>query len=270
MRLPRPGGTGTVSPQRALHEEPVSIRVFGLQPGEEITLLANMANYGNAEWQSSATFHADSDGIVDLAAQAPVAGSYHDVDAMGLFWSMERLEQSSPEEPDRSKPPQFSGVVQPGEPVLVTVTLRAQGRPEVTRTVERLFADRDVERRTVLEDGVVGTLFVPPGSEPRGALIVPHGGVGCMPPEQLAASLAAYGFVTLALQYCGAEGLPKDFSSEIPLEYFEGVIRWLGQQAQFHLSRCPCAPSPRTAAHSDAARRPDVSAAGRVQTRRGL
>jgi dienelactone hydrolase len=169
---------------------------------------------------------------VDLAAQAPVAGSYHDVDAMGLFWSMERLEQSSPEEPDRSKPPQFSGVVQPGEPVLVTVTLRAQGRPEVTRTVERLFADRDVERRTVLEDGVVGTLFVPPGSEPRGALIVPHGGVGCMPPEQLAASLAAYGFVTLALQYCGAEGLPKDFSSEIPLEYFEGVIRWLGQQAE--------------------------------------
>jgi dienelactone hydrolase len=223
-----------VLPQRALHEQPVSIRVSGLQPGEEVTLLAEMTNYGNAKWKSSATFHANSNGVVDLGAQAPVAGSYHDVDAMGLFWSMVRVEGLSPKEPDR---PQFSGVVQPGEPVLVTVTVRAQGRPEVKRTVERLFADSDVERRTVLEDGVVGTLFVPDGSEPHGALIVPHGGVLCMPPEQLAASLAAYGFVTLALQYCGAEGLPEDFSSEIPLEYFDGVIRWLGQRAEVAADR---------------------------------
>lgn len=221
-----------VSPKRALHEQPLSIRVSGLQPGEEVTLLAEMANYGNAKWRSSATFRADSDGIVDPGVQAPVEGSYDDVDAMGLFWSMTRVEREEPGDRDRATSPQFSGVVQPGEPVLVTVTARAEGRPEVANTVERLFADSDVKRRPVLEEGVVGTLFVPSGSESRAALIVPHGGGLCMPPEQLAASLAAYGFVTLALQYCGAEGLPEDFSSEIPLEYFEGVIRWLGRRAE--------------------------------------
>lgn len=226
-----------VSPQRALHERPVSITVSGLEPGEEVTLLAEMANYGNAEWQATATFRADSDGIVDPGVQAPVAGSYGDVDAMGLFWSMTRVDRDEPEERDDATSAQFSGAVQPGEPVLVTVTAMAEGRPDVADTVERLFADGDVERRPVLEEGVVGTLFVPSDSELRAALIVPHGGGLCMPPEQLAASLAAYGFVTLALQFCGADGLPEDFSSEIPLEYFETVIRWLGRRAEVEADR---------------------------------
>jgi dienelactone hydrolase len=226
-----------VFPQRALHERPVSIRISGLRPGEEVTLLAEMANYGNADWQATATFRADSDGIVDPGVHAPVAGSYGDVDAMGLFWSMTRVDRDEPAGRDGATSAQFSGVVQPGEPVLVTVTAMAEGRPKVADTVERLFADSDVERRPVLEEGIVGTLFVPSDSESRAAIIVPHGGGLCIPPEQLAASLAAYGFVTLALQYCGADGLPEDFSSEIPLEYFETVIRWLGGRAEVAADR---------------------------------
>ncbi len=217
-----------VSPRRAPNYQPVQITIRGLEPGEEVTLRGKLYDYGGADWQASATFRADSQGIVDLSELAPIAGSYDSVDPMGLFWSMTRVER---DEPDEERTPQFAGGVQPGEPLLVTLSAEAESRPTLSDTLERLFADSDVARRPVHEEGLVGTLFVPSGSAPRPALLVPNGGF-CAPPERFAASLAAHGFVTLALQWCGAEGLPESTRSETPLEYFETAINWLQRQEE--------------------------------------
>ncbi len=222
-----------ISPRRAVIDQPVRITILGLKPGEEVTLGGELQNYGGAVWQASATFQANSRGIVDLSELAPVAGSYDSVDPMGLFWSMTRVERA---EPDGEPTPQFAGVVQPGTPLLVTLRAEAEGRPTLSDTLERLFADSDVIRRPVHEEGLVGTLFVPSGSVPRPALLVPHGG-SCGPPEHLAALLATHGFVTLALQYCGAEGLPESTASVISLEYFETAITWLQRREEVAADR---------------------------------
>lgn len=37
-------------------------------------------------------FRADTRGIVDVSTQSPLAGSYADRDAMGLFWSLRPLD----------------------------------------------------------------------------------------------------------------------------------------------------------------------------------
>ena len=213
-----------ITPRTSLVDEPISIRISGLRPGEEVKVNAELVGYGRADWQSSAIFRANSDGVVDPDYQAPLTGSYDTVDGMGLFWSMTRKEPVASEDEEAS---QFIGAVEPGKAMPLNIWVEAAGRPTVFETAERLFVSDDVQRIEIREEGLVGTLFVPPGSKPRPAVIVPHGGFCGFPPEQLAAALAAKGFVSFAIQYCGAEGQPKDLSSENPLEYFEKAILWL-------------------------------------------
>ena len=80
-------------------------------------------------------------------------------------------------------------------------------------------------RQPVREGGLVGTLFLPPGSAPRPAVLA-LGGAGGGLSEGAAETLASEGFAALALAYFGLEGLPRELVG-IPLEYFEGAIAWL-------------------------------------------
>src|SRR5215469_3991074 len=76
-----------VRPRVALRDTPVTIQLLGFAAGQEITLRAG-CDLMHVRWESSATFRADADGMVDIATQAPLAGTYTGVDAMGLLWSM--------------------------------------------------------------------------------------------------------------------------------------------------------------------------------------
>src|SRR5215213_3723280 len=78
----------TVEPASALLDEPVVIRLTGLVPAERVSLTATMTDHFGRQWHSSATFTADSRGIIDVPTQAPIAGSYDGVEPMGLIWSM--------------------------------------------------------------------------------------------------------------------------------------------------------------------------------------
>src|SRR5690606_36272985 len=77
----------SVTPADALIDEPRAIRVEGLSAGERITIASQTERAGGVIWRSQAEFDADAQGVVDLARQAPLAGSYQDVSAMGLLWS---------------------------------------------------------------------------------------------------------------------------------------------------------------------------------------
>lgn len=82
-----------------------------------------------------------------------------------------------------------------------------------------------VIRREIVDDGVVGVLFVPEHDGPHPGTLVLGGSRGGVR-EELAGALAADGLACLALAYFGAEGLPPRIV-EVPLEHVERAARWL-------------------------------------------
>ena len=69
-------------------DQPVSIKVSGLPPGDVVSLRLRTTDAGGVAWSSFAAFRASQAGVVDPATSAAVAGSYSGVSAMGLFWSI--------------------------------------------------------------------------------------------------------------------------------------------------------------------------------------
>ncbi len=86
------GGSGapraglTVSPAVALWDQPRTIVVSHLHPGEVVTLRARTV-LPDGMWGASAVFKADRTGTVDVARQPPLSGSYSGTSPMGLRWS---------------------------------------------------------------------------------------------------------------------------------------------------------------------------------------
>jgi dienelactone hydrolase len=68
---------------------------------------------------------------------------------------------------------------------------------------------------------------------PRGTLpaVITLGGSGGGLDWETAAALAGHGYAALALPYFGFEPLPRSLNS-IPLEYFEGALRWLARRPE--------------------------------------
>jgi dienelactone hydrolase len=85
-----------------------------------------------------------------------------------------------------------------------------------------------VERIPVREQGLVGTLFVPPGAGPYPVVITLSGSGGGLS-EGGAALYASHGYAGFALAYFNYEHLPDDLIA-IPLEYFETAIDWVQRQ----------------------------------------
>src|SRR5215208_5297596 len=85
----------SIQPSEVLIDEPVSIRLSGFEPNQEVTIRATTVGTAFPDLidtgivrESEATFQTDSNGEVDLEKQAPLSGSYTDADGMGLFWSL--------------------------------------------------------------------------------------------------------------------------------------------------------------------------------------
>ncbi len=189
-----------VEPRNAPLDQPVDVQVAGLKPGQSITV-----QLSTGDRASSAVFTADDRGAVDLTRHAPVEGSYHGVDPMGLFWSLERT----------------GGKAGP-------TVLSVEGVGD--RVLERSTLPEGVERQEVRENGLVGTLFAPEddGGDLPGVIVLSgsEGGIH----EADAALLAAHGFVTFALGYFGMKGLPENLV-DVPIEYFGKAIEYLGERA---------------------------------------
>lgn len=204
-----------IDPPSALADESVRITLSGFPPGQEVTLRARM-EFENV-WESRATFLAGESGEIDLSTDSPVTGGYDTADPMGMFWSMETLGW-----PD--------DVIVTGEPDPVAVTLAAEVAGETVAQADfrRDFLAPGVTRHPVRQDGLVGTLFLPPGAGPFPGLIVLGGGRGSLPKfqEAEAALLAAHGYAALTLAYFGFEDLPPA-PVELPLEHFGQAIEWL-------------------------------------------
>ena len=202
----------------ALVDAAIAIELRGFPPRQPVTVTAIQTLFSKSRWRAHATFMSDDDGCVHVARQAPVSGTYDGVSAMGLIWSAERL-------PGEVQTPPDGFIMQPWFAHLEATS------PDGTRaelTLERRVAGPGVTRHPIRTDGIVGTLFLPPGAGPHPAVIVLTGGGGGID-EYRGAILASHGYAALNLGYFAMAGLPRGLVN-IPLEYFENAIRWMRAQ----------------------------------------
>ena len=84
-----------VNKQVSMIDEAIHIQVIGLLSNVPIELKATRISAGPKKFklQSFAKFIANENGTVDLKIAKPTEGTYQEVDAMGLFWSLQRKEE---------------------------------------------------------------------------------------------------------------------------------------------------------------------------------
>lgn len=211
----------SITPADALIDVPRRIAVSGLRPGEEVALSTHTVRGPGVVWRSSASFRADTDGLVDLTRDAPLAGSYADVSAMGLIWS---------QAPETEGAPREVFAAEPAEALTTDITVtRGDATALQGSLLQRLAAD-GVTRREIREQGLVGTLFLPAGPGPHPAVLVLNGSGGGIN-EPRAALYASHGYAALALGYFKAPGL-SDYISNTRLEYFETALHWLHEMVR--------------------------------------
>jgi dienelactone hydrolase len=203
-----------VSERVSLYDVPLDIQVTGLHPGDNVTL--RLESPGQL-WSDQATFDARQP-VVDLDQAAPISGSYHGVNGMGLF------EALAPRRPEAGFTRGHFGVftltasVPDGNTASVTLTRELTG-PGVRCTPLR-----------VTSSGFYGLYCSPaPHAGFRPAVLVFGGSEGGLSTAPQAELLASRGFPALALAYFGEPGLPGALD-HIPLEYFTHAASWLSRQ----------------------------------------
>jgi dienelactone hydrolase len=206
-----------ISLEKSLLDQEINIIIGKLYHKEIISIQANTIDDNGIKWVSNASFEANNCGVVDLALQSPIAGSYEGIDPIGLLWSMQ---------PESGNPSSFK--VKREE---YSVTLRVfRDKQEVaSKDIIRLRKSPEVKQIPIKENGLVGILFIPPSEKPLPVIITlsgSNGGLG----ENRAQLLASHGFAVLALSYFGVEGLPTKLQ-DIPLEYFETAFNWIKAQS---------------------------------------
>ena len=185
----------------ALIDAAVAIELRGFPPRQPVTVTALQTFPSMSRWQARATYMSDDDGCVYVARQAPVSGTYDGVSAMGLIWSAERL-------PGEARKPPADFIMQPWFVQLEATSLDGT-RAELT--FERRVAGPGVTRHPIRTEGIVGTLFLPPGDGPHPAVIVLTGGGGGID-EYRGAILASHGYAALksgVFRHGGAPAWPR-------------------------------------------------------------
>jgi dienelactone hydrolase len=211
----------SVSPQAALVDQPVSVRVQGLAAGARTTLTTRARDTDGITWSATAQFKATSAGEVSLG-QPSLGGSYTGVNPMGLFTLM------TP--PPGSAPDWFR---YPDAGYKVTVQANVDGGEVAGASVRwhsPLMAGVVVKQLRPDKGGIYGNLYLPKNVAARRAAVLVFGGSGGgLTTSFAAALLAAHGYPSLALAYFKAPGLPQTLHN-IPLEYFTSALEVLRAQ----------------------------------------
>lgn len=209
-----------ISPQKGLVDTSVEIVVKDVDPHQNIVLQATTYDQEGGAWHSWGRFEADQEGNIALNKQAPLEGSYTNIDPMGLFWAM------APENKNvlKFKPKGLS--------FTVSFKLIVNDKVVASFDVERLMRSNSVKRIPIKKDGLVGVLFLPPSQSPLATIITLEGSQGGIH-EAKAQLLASHGYAVFALGYFGMKDLPQDLV-EIPLEYFSKAIDWLKSRSELN------------------------------------
>ncbi len=215
-----PGATPTIRVQRLdggsgnfLVHEPLSIIFDGLDRCAELETRFELDDGGYA---SRARFSAAAQ--IDTARDAPLAGTWTDVDSDGPFWSM-------------------LGPL--GLPVQhdVRITAWTDAGSFASALVARRMYPANVTVTPINTNGVVGELYMPAGAGPFAAVLTFGGSEGGITNGRTwARALVAEGVATMAIAYFGTTGVPADLHL-IPLEYFRAALQVLRAQPNIRTDR---------------------------------
>jgi dienelactone hydrolase len=200
---------------------PVHLVASGLDPGEAATLVVSSTDDRGYVWSSSASFHADGNGQIDVSRARPEAGTYTEMDGMGLFRSMKPAGPA----------PLPTALNPPGLNEIDTIVLTA-GSQKVNRLLVRqeLGPGVVVTAKRTPADSFYGDYFSPADlSTKKPAVLIFGGSEGGLSGTPAAAQLASLGYPALAVAYFAEPGLPTTLLN-VPLEYFAGALTWLSQQ----------------------------------------
>lgn len=207
----------TVTPARALMDEPLRIRISGADPHGRVHVAATVKQGTSLLWSSAADFVANDHGIVDLTRQAPARGSYSGVHPMGIVWSMHQMTKT------------YEGLGAPGlSPIVYEFSATADDGKDAKAAVTRLRVADDVGCESIDKGQFVAFVCRPRDRRAHPAIVVLGGSEGGEQ-RRMASMFASHGFVAMALAYFGVESLPK-LLREIPVENVGRGVSWLQAQ----------------------------------------
>ncbi|MFC5231961.1 acyl-CoA thioesterase/bile acid-CoA:amino acid N-acyltransferase family protein [Pseudonocardia zijingensis] len=215
-----PGPRITATPDGVSIAIPVDVVVEGLAAGDAVRVWARTYDRRGQAWESSGEFVTDGVGQVDLSTAASTGGTYTGVDPHGLFWSM-RLADDQP----------VPYPMMDADDVVVRLGVDTGGVTVASTTLRRVVRDPAGQVLPVAEAGLVGDLYLPPGSGVWPGVLLLGGGEGGRPDPAYASLLAAQGYVVFGLAYFGLPGLP-DSLARIPVEYGLSAARWLADRPE--------------------------------------
>lgn len=196
----------------SLVDEPARVRVEGAVPGAHVRLGVHVQDADRLDFTSATTFQADGNGVVDVVAQAPVAGGYRGVDPFGIWWSMSSAVDA--------------GFALGLGPVTAHLDACVGSSPLRGATLTRLVVADGVRAERVAEGRVVGALFVPARSPAPAVIVFGGSGGGVHWSSSIAALLASRGFTAFACAYFAAPGRPPTLT-EVALEDVGAALHWL-------------------------------------------
>lgn len=214
-----------ITTERPLLDEPVQIKLLGLEPTDSITIHADFRDDFGQTWASWAEFKANAQGEIHLETAKPSNGTYHAADGMGLFWSMQL------QTVENARPVPFVNTATKSlKPLSIQLTAKHQEEIIATALLEQRFLAEGVKQIDVREQGLTATLFAPSAMQRGPAVIVLGGsGGGFGWSHQVAAVLASHGCTAIAVAYFdwqGKDNLPNQLV-EIPLECIGDAIQHL-------------------------------------------
>ncbi|XP_030632320.1 bile acid-CoA:amino acid N-acyltransferase isoform X2 [Chanos chanos] len=210
----RPAPLLTASPTRALIDELITVEGCFLTPNSPITVRARMHSEDGDLWESLAYYYTDGRGTVNLNRDSSIGGSYVGCEPMGLFWSLQaapgereglRLRKRDVETPYLVDLSVLQGHISSCDGA-GGQGMRAEQEVAAVK-VERWYMSPGVRRVEIRQNGVVGTLFMPPGPGPfPGVLDLWGMGGGLV--EYRSALFASHGLASFALAYFDHKDIP--------------------------------------------------------------
>ncbi|XP_041819702.1 bile acid-CoA:amino acid N-acyltransferase-like [Chelmon rostratus] len=218
----------SVVPSRALVDEEFKVVVENLPPGSPVTLHSLHHSEDKNYWEAYGHYISDHRGMVSVAEDLSLGGTYTGKEAMGLLWSMRTVPGSR--EGLRLRKRDVCS------PMVVNISVHdghiAEGfreQPPLTSVlVERWYISPGVQRIDIREKGLQGTLFIPPGPGPFPGLLDIWGGSGGLS-EYRSSLLASHGFASLTLKYLSPDG--QDLTG-LEFSYFETAFNILRDHPQ--------------------------------------
>ncbi|EGT32790.1 hypothetical protein CAEBREN_05313 [Caenorhabditis brenneri] len=201
----------------SLQAEKIHITATELEEWRCYTFILRL-HYDRGTYASFCVVQSDSLGNIDLARDPPIRGTYHGVDPMGLFLSIEPTQSVRPGHFFKTYDPNTFfytlQILNDSEEVIDEIHLKKHWKHPLISQID------------VAENGLYGTLFKPPGVGPFPSVIFIPGSNGMLE-SGYAAVLASEGFLTFTFAYYAyKKDLPRSIP-EVDIEFFGRPIEYV-------------------------------------------